>query len=54
MGVPQIIFIAIFAATLFGGWRDTAKNGDPVDFIAAVISVAIEAGLLIWGGFFHS
>lgn len=53
MGIPQVAMIVLFALSL---WRNLEKHGEPrggsYDFGAALVAVALEGGLLYWGGFF--
>ena len=53
MRIPQIILIIIMGLDL---GINLANNGKPRDgnysFGVALVGVAIEAGLLYWGGFF--
>lgn len=53
MGVPQIIMIAMFAISLgISLAKHGEYRGDKYNFFTSLISVAIEAGILYWGGFF--
>lgn len=53
MGIPQIIYIILLAMNLGVA---LAKHGQPkntnYNFVAQLIAVIIEAGVLYWGGFF--
>lgn len=53
MKAPQIIMIIIMAMNL---GINLVKNGEPKDetysFPVSLISIVINVGLLIWGGFF--
>lgn len=53
MKAPQIIMIALMAMNL---GINLVKNGEPKDetysFPVSLISIVINVGLLIWGGFF--
>ena len=53
MGIPQIAMIVLFALSL---WQNFEKHGEPrggsYDFGAALVAIALESGLLYWGGFF--
>lgn len=52
MHAPQIVWIALIAASLGIG---LAKHGEPredYNFFIALISAVVETAILIWGGFF--
>lgn len=52
MGTPQIILIVLFA---LGGGVTMAKHGQSradYNFGTWFVAMAIEVGLLYWGGFF--
>lgn len=53
MGIPQIIIICLLATAL---GIALAKHGEPKEgyysFWVQLLSVAIDVGLLWWGGFF--
>lgn len=53
MGIPQVIVIAIYIATLFIYADKDGKRKDGVyKFNSAFISTVIMIALLWWGGFF--
>ena len=54
MGVPQFIWIACCMLQLaLHGLRHGKPLNAQYDFYAACVCVAVEIGLLGWGGFFR-
>lgn len=52
MGTPQIIMIVLMTIVVVIA---SLKHGEPKGFYsiwATLVAVALEAGLLYWGGFF--